>query len=318
MEGTMNDQHAVLDGLSSIKEHPRASSVNTLRRRMMRGVAVEGRCLRIGETETSVLEAGDGPPIVLLHGGIECGGVYWAPVISGLAERFRVIVPDVPGLGESTPVARMDSTAFANWFAALLELTCSERPTVVDHSLLGSFAAIFAAEHSHLLRRLVIYGAPGIGPYRMPVGLIVTAIRFDLWPSERNHERFQRWAFLDRDRTRARDPDWFKAFSSYLLSRAIVPHVKRTMRQLLKAGTRQVPDATLARIQTPIGLLLGRHDRMAPLRLAEVASAKFGWPLHVVEESGHVPHLEQPERFLTALRGALGTAERQGKERKSL
>ena len=71
-----------------------------------------------------VLEGGDGPPLVLLHGGIECGGAYWAPVIAPLAERHRVIVPDLPGLGESEPVARLDAATFADWFAALLRETC--------------------------------------------------------------------------------------------------------------------------------------------------------------------------------------------------
>ena len=279
-----------------------------LRERILSGVAVEERRLRIGETDTSVLEAGQGPSIVLLHGGIECGGVYWAPVISGLAERYRVLVPDLPGVGASMPVARIDRAAFVDWLAAFLNLTCSEKPTLIAHSLLGSFAALFAAERGDHLRRLLIYGAPGIGPYNMPLGLLVTAIRFDLRPSQPNHERFERWAFFNRDCTWARDPDRFEAFSAYSVSRAKVPHVKRTMRQLIKAGTRQIPDETLARIRVPTALLWGRHDRMAPLRLAESASAKFGWPLHVVEDAGHVPHMEQPERFLTALREALRTS----------
>ena len=55
-----------------------------------------------------LLEGGDGPPLVLLHGGIECGGAYWAPVIASLAESHRLVIPDVPGLGESEPVARLD------------------------------------------------------------------------------------------------------------------------------------------------------------------------------------------------------------------
>jgi pimeloyl-ACP methyl ester carboxylesterase len=285
------------------------STIAALRRRLLKGIAVEERRLLVSDIDTSILEAGQGsPPVVLLHGGIECGGVYWAPIISRLAERCRVIVPDVPGLGASAPLDQLDPATFARWFAPLLELTCNERPTLIDHSLLGSFAAIFAAEHGHLLRRLVIYGAPGIGRYRMPLGLLITAIRFDLRPSERNHERFERWALLDRDHTCARDPDWFKAFSSYSLSHAMVPHVKRTMRQLIKAGTRQIPDATLARIQTPTELLWGRHDRMAPLRLAEAASAKFGWPLRVIDDAGHVPHMEQPERFVAAIAPAFVAA----------
>jgi len=44
---------------------------------------------------------------------------------------------------------------------------------------------------------------------------------------------------------------------------------------------------------------------MVPLGVAERASANFGWPLHVVDEAGHVPHIEQPEAFVRAVRAAL-------------
>ena len=77
---------------------------------------------------------------------------------------------------------------------------------LVAHSLGGSLAARFATEHGDLLERLVIYGAPGVGRYRMPLGLRVTAIRFALRPSERNAERFDRLAFFDLDRVRRRGP----------------------------------------------------------------------------------------------------------------
>jgi pimeloyl-ACP methyl ester carboxylesterase len=248
-----------------------------------------------------VLEGGDGPPLVLLHGGIECGGAYWAPVISRLAESHRLIVPDAPGLGESEPVARLDAAAFGDWFAELVRLTCREEPALIAHSLVGSLAARFAARHGDLLRRLVIYGAPGIGPYRMPLGLRVVAIRFGLRPSERNAERFDRWAFFDLDRTRRRDPGWFEAFSAYSRSRAVVPHVKRTMRELIGSCTKQVPDAELRRIPVAMELLWGRHDRFVPLSLAEVASARLARPLRVIDNAGHVPHIEGPDAFVGAL-----------------
>jgi pimeloyl-ACP methyl ester carboxylesterase len=92
------------------------------------------------------------------------------------------------------------------------------------------------------------------------------------------------------------------------LSCAIVPHVKRTMRQLIKIGTKQVPDTELRRIEVPTALLWGRYDRFVPLRLAEGASARLGWPLHVIDDAGHVPHLEQPHAFLSALHSALASS----------
>ncbi|MGH2369080.1 MAG: alpha/beta fold hydrolase, partial [Chloroflexota bacterium] len=140
------------------------------RQRMLAGIPLTARRLRVAGVSTAVLEGGSGPPVVLLHGGIECGGAYWAPAISHLAEHYHLIIPDVPGLGESEPAARLDAVTFADWLAALLQVTCDEKPALIAHSLLGSMAARFAAQHGDLLRQLVVYGVHGIGPYRMPLG----------------------------------------------------------------------------------------------------------------------------------------------------
>lgn len=269
--------------------------------RLLSGLPVEEHRLDVNGTSTSVLEGGQGPPLVLLHGGIECGGTYWAPVISRLADHHRLVVPDVPGLGESDPVARLHGMAFDEWLGALLRLRCEDPPTLVAHSLSGTLAARFAGRRGDLLRRLVVYGAPGVGPYRMPMGLRVVAIRFALRPTAANAERFDRWAFVDLDRARRQDPDWYDAFSAYTRSRAVVPHVKRTMRQLIGSCTRQVPDTELGRIGVPTTLLWGERDRFVPLGLAQQASRRLGWPLQVIEDAGHVPHIERPAAFVGAL-----------------
>ena len=297
------------DGMATASdtEHatPARSPAHDPRRRLLAGIALRERQLVVAGAPTVVLEGGDGPPVVLLHGGIETGGAYWAPVVPRLAETHRLVVPDAPGLGASEPMARLDDETVGDWLAALLRLTGDGRPTLVAHSLLGSLAARFAVRHPELLGRLVIYGAPAIDRYRMPPGLVLAAIRFDLRPTLRNHERFERWAFLDPDRTKRRDPEWFETFGAYCVSQGRVRHVKRAMRQLVKAGTRRIAENDLRRIEIPTTLLWGRHDRMAPLRLAESATAALGWPLHVIEDAGHVPHLEQPEAFLEALGGVL-------------
>ena len=79
---------------------------NDQRARLLAGLPVTERRVQLAGVSTAVLEGGSGPPVVLLHGGIESGGVYWAPVISRLAQSNRIVVPDLPGLGESEPVAR--------------------------------------------------------------------------------------------------------------------------------------------------------------------------------------------------------------------
>jgi pimeloyl-ACP methyl ester carboxylesterase len=237
---------------------------------LLAGLPVTQR--RLGTT--SVLEAGSGPPLVLLHGGIECGGVIWGPVIEELAASHRLVIPDLPGLGESEPA----TASFDDWFRELIELTCDEEPAVVAHSLCGTLAA-----RCGIGRPLLIYGAPGIGRYRMPLALRTAAIRFGLRPTARNLERIERLAFHD---LAALDPAWLEAFGAYMLDRARVPHVQRTMRKLVAAGTKQVE---LPRCE----LIWGRHDRFVPLALAAAA----GRPLHVIEDAGHVPHVERPEAF---------------------
>jgi hypothetical protein len=117
---------------------------------------------------------------------------------------------------------------------------------LIAHSLAGHPAVRFAADQGDLLRRLVIYAGSGIGPYRLPLRLMVIATRFSVRPTARNAERFDRFAVLDLDMTRERDPDWWDAFSRYTLSRAVVPHVKRTLRadqDLHEAGSRHRPPA---------------------------------------------------------------------------
>ena len=88
------------------------------------------------------------------------------------------------------------------------------------------------------------------------------------------------------------------------------PEVKATMRQLVRAGTAQIGIGELRRIDVPATLLWGREDRFVGVELAERASAGLGWPLHVVEDAGHVPHIERPAAFCEALGDAIGTEAR--------
>jgi pimeloyl-ACP methyl ester carboxylesterase len=263
---------------------------------------VRAHRLDVNGVDTYVMEAGSGPPLVLMHGGIECGGAYWEPVIAGLAKSFHLVIPDAPGLGESAPAGPLDPPAFGGWLSGLLEMRCPEPPVLVAHSLFGTLAARFAIEHGHLLRRLVIWSAPAVGRYRMPIGLAASAVLMGIRPSRRNIVRFARWPFHDLDRFRRTDPEWFDLFISYLAACGRRPDTKRTMRHLIRTCTKQIPPDELRAISVPTTVLWGSHDRMTPYRLAESVVRDVGWPLHTMSDTGHVPHLEQPENFVAAVR----------------
>jgi FAD/FMN-containing dehydrogenase len=73
-----------------------------------------------------------------------------------------------------------------------------------------------------------------------------------------------------------------------------------------------IPAHDPAPITTPTTLIWGRHDLATPLDVAQAASIRHGWPLHVIADCADDPPIEQPEAFLRALALALGACAEQG------
>lgn len=281
---------------------------STARHRLLDTLPLEERRLEINGLATSVLEGGDGPPMLLLHGAIQIGGVVWWRVIPRLAGSFRLVVPDLPGLGETAPAARLDTSAVTGWLSGLIEHTSTQPPTLVAHSAPGGLAARYAVEHSDRLRRLILVDAAGLGPFRPSPGLLVALVRSMARPSERNFERFMGRVMHDLDRVRVDTGEQWKAFTQYAASRAVLPSVKQAMRQLPKSASRPIPHEDLRKITVPTTLLWGRHDQLVPLRVGEAASNRHGWPLHAIDDVGHLPHVERPHTFVDALTEATQSA----------
>jgi pimeloyl-ACP methyl ester carboxylesterase len=95
-------------------------------------------------------------------------------------------------------------------------------------------------------------------------------------------------------------------FRAYSLELSRTPGVQQANRRLLRElGLRQIPPEELARIQVPTTLIWGRQDRVMPVTIAQAASARYGWPLDVIDDAGHFLGLDQPEAFLRSLKAAL-------------
>ena len=82
---------------------------------------------------------------------------------------------------------------------------------------------------------------------------------------------------------------------------------RQNNRALARPELNQVSPVDLMRIGEPSILSPCRHDRANRLRIAEIASHRYGWPLHVIENCADDPPRDQPRAFLDALRVALGT-----------
>ena len=271
------------------------------RERLLSGLPVDDRRLHLAGVSTAVLEGGDGPPIVFLQGEF---AAVWMRVIPDLVATHRVVAPDLPGLGASELTdGPLDLDGLLTWLDELIRQTCALPPVLVGKGPGGALAAHYAVAHGERIGRLVLVDSLGLGRFRPGAGMAITFMGVLMRPTERGLERsFRRYCFVDLDGTRAAMGEDYDLMVAYALDRFRTPSVKAAMRSLTKQLAPPVP--RLARIAVPTTLIWGRHDVGVRLGVAEAASERYGWPLHVIEGARDDPAVEQPDAFLRALRAA--------------
>jgi pimeloyl-ACP methyl ester carboxylesterase len=192
------------------------------------------------------------------------------------------------------------------WLVELIEQTCSIPPVLVGKGAGGALAARFTIGHADQVDRLVLVDTLGLARFRPPPGMALSFVRVLLRPTERGLQRsFRNYCFVDLDAVRAEMGERYDWMATYALDRFRTPGVKAAMRNLSRRLAASIPSEELARIAVPTTLIWGRQDRAVPLAVAQAASARHGWPLHVIENARDDPAIEQPHAFLRALRTAL-------------
>jgi pimeloyl-ACP methyl ester carboxylesterase len=278
------------------------------RQRLLAELPVTERRLPLAGLSTAVLEGGDGPPVVLLHGPMG-NATHWMGVIPGLAATHRVIVPDLPGHGASELAddGRIDADRIMEWLDGLIAQSCKTPPALVGQLLGGAIAARYASEQGHRLSRLVLVDTFGLRPFQPTPEFGLALSKFLSQPTEGTHTDLWQHCAFNLEVLRRRMGEWWQAFEAYNLDRARTPSVQSALGALMEQfGMPAIPGSSLERISVPTSLIWGRHDRATPLSVAEEASARFGWPLHVIEDCNDDPPVEQPEALLRLLRHALG------------
>jgi pimeloyl-ACP methyl ester carboxylesterase len=192
-----------------------------------------------------------------------------------------------------------------SWLDDLIGRTCATPPVLVGHVLGGAIAARYAVACGHRIRHLVLVDTLGLAPFRPALKFAFTMIGFQIRPTERTYNRFMRQCSYDLDGLRAGMGEHWQPFVTYNLEMARGPGAKAVGQLLRTLGLSRIPPADLERITVPTSLIWGREDRANRLRIAEQASARYGWPLHVIEGCADDPPRDQPVAFLAALRSAL-------------
>ncbi|MEO8039254.1 MAG: alpha/beta fold hydrolase, partial [Betaproteobacteria bacterium] len=115
----------------------------------------------LGDVRLHYVTAGEGPAVVLLHGWPQTW-YMWRDIIPGLATRYRVIAPDLRGLGDSSrPADGYDKKTVANDVWRLANGVLGEQQLfVVGHDWGGPVAFSLAAQHRDAVRRVAIFDVP--------------------------------------------------------------------------------------------------------------------------------------------------------------
>jgi len=112
----------------------------------------------------SYLSCGSGPAVILLHGYAETSRM-WRPLIPQLAQKFTVIAPDLPGIGDSgIPAAGLDMKSSAVAIHALVKSLGIQKARVVGHDIGLMVAYAYAAMYASETEKLVVMDAflPGV------------------------------------------------------------------------------------------------------------------------------------------------------------
>jgi pimeloyl-ACP methyl ester carboxylesterase len=125
---------------------------------------ITARDASVGGATLHYLTAGHGPAVILLHGYTQTSRM-WKPVIPLLAEKFTVIAPDLPGIGDSDiPADGLDMKTAAIRIHALAKSLGIDKARVVGHDIGLMVAYAYAAQFPAETEKLVVMDAflPGV------------------------------------------------------------------------------------------------------------------------------------------------------------
>jgi len=125
---------------------------------------IASRTVEIDGVKLHYLTAGHGPALILLHGYAETS-LMWTPIVPALAERFTVVAPDLPGIGDSAiPKDGLDMKTAAIRMHALARSLGVQKAEVVGHDIGLMVAYAYAAQFPAEVTKLVVMDAflPGV------------------------------------------------------------------------------------------------------------------------------------------------------------
>jgi len=274
------------------------------------GVQGPGR-VRFRRVETalgplSIITAGVGEPVVLIHGLGATKGSF-LPTVAALAGSFRAIAVDLPGFGDSVKPLRAAYHApfFARSIVDLLDALAIERAHLVGNSMGGRAALEVGLRHPERVRRLVLLApslawrrerrwAPLVRLLRPELGLLQLAPR----PLVE--------AVVHRILPIASE-SWVQAGVDEFLRSYLTPRGRAAFYAAARQIYLEEPHGAkgfwtrLAGLEPPSLFVWGKEDRLVPIAFADHVRRALPTARHCELDCGHVPQIERPEETHTEM-----------------
>ena len=251
---------------------------------------------------------GDGPPVVVLHGGPGAHHDYLLPGFDLLARGRELIYYDQRGGGRS-PVGREVPVGWREQVAdleALRGLWNMDRMTLAGYSWGGLLAMLYASEHPERVERIALVsaapatrGARAVFEARFQARTLspeLQAARAELRTSglrERDLQAYQRRLFELAVAGYFHDPDRVRDLTPFRLT-------ERTQKEVWASLGDYDLRPALRSLKLPALVVHGDDDPI-PLESARETALCLGAELTVLKDCGHVPYVEAPAEFAAAV-----------------
>jgi pimeloyl-ACP methyl ester carboxylesterase len=246
--------------------------------------------------------AGDGPPLVLLHGFL-CDSRCWRTQLADLTDRFRLVAWDAPGAGlSSDPPESFSVTEWAQTLSKFLDVTGFKRAHFLGLSWGGMLAQEFYRLYPERVDHLVLADTYAGWKGSLPEEVV-----------EKRRARCYRDAFRPNDEVVMEwVPTEFFSNATQELAREMAEVVAdfhpRGFKLMAKALADTDTSSVLKTIKASTLLLWGDGDQRSPLSVAKQFHAAIpGSKLEVIKGAGHVSNMEKPDEFNAIVRRFLSS-----------
>jgi len=271
---------------------------------------------RLGRVAARIEGTPDKPAILLVHGTAAWSG-FWRDISRHLAERgWRVVAVDLPPFGYSDhdPAARYDRISQSERLSEVLRRTASGPAVVLGHSFGAGAAAELALRHPEQLRQLVLVDA-ALGTLDPPAGrsaverfLSVRPIAEGLTAASVTNPLATGTLLRSFMARKAGADPWIATIQQPMRRPGTTSAYAAWLPALFTTadGAWSRRSNRLAAVRVPVAILWGDADTVTPLdqgrRLARLMRARS---FTILEDVGHIPHVEAPAEFAAALDKAL-------------